>query len=76
MYFLSSGGLQNTGSSNGMCSSSEGQVYGRGADVDGMFAIMYAWYMPKDQPLEGSTGPVFGMVWYGTVWGVIPYHTM
>lgn len=36
-----------------MCSSSTGQVYARGATYNGKFAIMYAWYMPKDSPSTG-----------------------
>ncbi|KAF2993593.1 hypothetical protein E8E13_001038 [Curvularia kusanoi] len=47
------GGLNPTGSSNGMCSSSTGQVYARAATYNGKFAIMYSWYMPKDSPSTG-----------------------
>lgn len=36
-----------------MCSSSTGQVYARGGTYNGRFAIMYAWYMPKDSPSTG-----------------------
>lgn len=38
-----SGGLKPTGSSNGHCSSSAGQVYARGAAHGEYFAIMYSW---------------------------------
>ena len=44
---MCSGGLSPTGSSNGGCSSSTGQVYARSASFNNAFAIMYAWYMPK-----------------------------
>ena len=48
-----SGGLETTGDSNGGCSSSTGQVYGRAATYNGTYAIMYSWYMPKDSPSSG-----------------------
>ncbi|KAF6803917.1 necrosis inducing protein [Colletotrichum musicola] len=48
-----SGGLSPTGSSNGGCSSSPGQVYARGASYNGAYAIMYSYYMPKDSPSTG-----------------------
>jgi hypothetical protein len=48
-----SGGLNPTGSSNGMCSSSTGQVYTRAGTYNGKFGIMYSWYMPKDSPSTG-----------------------
>ncbi|KAF5019925.1 hypothetical protein F66182_8048 [Fusarium sp. NRRL 66182] len=47
------GGLATSGSSNGGCSSSPGQVYARGKVYNGRYAIMYAWYMPKDSPSSG-----------------------
>ncbi|WQF81943.1 Putative necrosis inducing protein [Colletotrichum destructivum] len=47
------GGLKPTGSSNGGCSSSTGQVYARGASYNGAYAIMYSYYMPKDSPATG-----------------------
>ncbi|KAI0753416.1 necrosis inducing protein-domain-containing protein [Daedaleopsis nitida] len=47
------GGLKPTGSPEGGCSSSTGQVYVRSASANGAFAIMYAWYMPKDEPSSG-----------------------
>ncbi|XWW93648.1 hypothetical protein V2A60_001583 [Cordyceps javanica] len=49
-----SGGLKNTGAMNGHCSKSDGQVYVRGKSVSNdLFGIMYAWYMPKDQNVDG-----------------------
>ncbi|KAF4469247.1 necrosis inducing [Fusarium albosuccineum] len=47
------GGLSTSGSSNGGCSSSTGQVYARGKTYNGRYAIMYSWYMPKDSPSSG-----------------------
>ncbi|KAF2150629.1 NPP1-domain-containing protein [Myriangium duriaei CBS 260.36] len=47
------GGLAPTGSSNGGCSSSPGQVYARAGTHNGRYGIMYAWYMPKDEPSDG-----------------------
>lgn len=47
------GGLGTSGSSNGGCSSSTGQVYARAATYNGKYAIMYTWYMPKDEPSDG-----------------------
>lgn len=46
-------GLQTSGSPNGNCSSSTGQVYSRSAWHNGVWAIMYAWYFPKDSPSSG-----------------------
>lgn len=43
---FSSGGLSPTGSSNGGCSSSTGQVYARGAQYGNYYALMYSWYVP------------------------------
>jgi hypothetical protein len=48
-----SAGLDPTGGSSSMCSSSTGQVYARGGSYNGAFAIMYSWYMPKDSPSTG-----------------------
>ncbi|KAL0936342.1 necrosis inducing protein [Colletotrichum truncatum] len=49
-----SGGLKPTGSSTGGCKdNSKGQTYARGAKHGDKFAIMYAWYFPKDQPTDG-----------------------
>lgn len=53
MLTHNSGGLNPTGSSNGMCSSSTGQVYTRAGTYNGKFGIMYSWYMPKDSPSSG-----------------------
>ncbi|WYZ42361.1 hypothetical protein EsH8_VI_000060 [Colletotrichum jinshuiense] len=51
-----SGGLQDSGSSTGGCrDQSKGQTYARAGTVDGKTVIMYAWYFPKDQPLDGNT---------------------
>lgn len=50
---LPSGGLDISGSSNGGCSSSTGQVYARGGSYNGAYAIMYSYYMPKDSPSSG-----------------------
>ncbi|KZM20775.1 uncharacterized protein EKO05_0002620 [Ascochyta rabiei] len=47
------GGLATTGSSNGDCSSSTGQVYARAGTYSGKFGFMYSWYMPKDSPSAG-----------------------
>ncbi|TGO34144.1 hypothetical protein BHYA_0210g00010 [Botrytis hyacinthi] len=47
------GGLAPTGSENGDCSSSTGQVYVRGAQSGSYYGIMYSWYMPKDEPSNG-----------------------
>ncbi|PSR77406.1 necrosis inducing protein [Coniella lustricola] len=53
-----SAGLSPTGPSDGDCSSSTGQVYARAETYGGYYAIMYSWYMPKDEPneLEGALG--------------------
>ncbi|TGO57779.1 hypothetical protein BOTNAR_0194g00010 [Botryotinia narcissicola] len=58
------GGLAPTGSSNGMCSSSIGQVYVRGAQSGSYYGIMYSWYMPKDEP---STGIGHRHDWEGVI---------
>lgn len=50
---LSSGGLAPSGGSSDGCSSSTGQVYARAESYNNAFAIMYAWYMPKDSPSDG-----------------------
>lgn len=47
------GGLATSGSSNGGCSSSTGQVYARSGTYNGAYAIMYSWYFPKDSPSSG-----------------------
>ncbi|CAG8977560.1 hypothetical protein HYALB_00012999 [Hymenoscyphus albidus] len=48
-----SGGLQTSGSSNGKCGSSTGQVYVRSGESNGRTALMYSWYFPKDSPASG-----------------------
>ncbi|MBD0381806.1 NPP1 family protein [Paenibacillus sedimenti] len=45
-----SGGLQATGTHNSDCSSSTGQLYVRSGWYNGVWAIMYSWYFPKDYP--------------------------
>lgn len=53
-----SGGLSPSGSSTGGCKdTSKGQTYARIGSLDNSTAIMYSWYMPKDQTIDGvSTG--------------------
>ncbi|KAF8867396.1 putative NPP1 domain protein [Acephala macrosclerotiorum] len=46
-------GLKPTGATNGDCSSSTGQIYSRGTTYGDYYAIMYSWYMPKDEPSDG-----------------------
>lgn len=46
-------GLKTSGSHNGGCSSNIGQVYSRSDWYNGSWAIMYAWYFPKDNPSPG-----------------------
>lgn len=55
---LCSEGLSPTGDPAGDCTSSTGQIYTRSSSANGAFAIMYAWYWPKDEPsaLEGALG--------------------
>ncbi|KAI1341378.1 NPP1-domain-containing protein [Xylariaceae sp. FL0016] len=48
-----SGGLDPSGSSSGDCDSSTGQVYTRETTYNDTYAIMYSWYMPKDEPSTG-----------------------
>lgn len=48
-----SGGLNPSGARNGGCSSSTGQVYARYTTYNGVCAVMYAWYFPKDQVIAG-----------------------
>ncbi|GAB9476596.1 Necrosis-inducing protein [Globisporangium polare] len=47
-----SGGLNPTGSSDAGCKGSGygTQVYGRGVAYNGVYALMYSWYFPKDSP--------------------------
>lgn len=50
-----SGGLQDTGNVSAGCRDpNKGQIYARAAWHRGRFAIMYAWYFPKDQPTAGN----------------------
>lgn len=51
-------GLSPTGDPSGDCLTSTGQIYARSSVVGTSFAIMYAWYWPKDEPseLEGDLG--------------------
>ncbi|KAF2163143.1 hypothetical protein M409DRAFT_68752 [Zasmidium cellare ATCC 36951] len=48
-----SGGLNPTGDPTGDCLDSTGQVYSRSTTYNGAYAIMYAWYWPKDSPSTG-----------------------
>lgn len=49
------GGLDNTGSPSGGCNDpANGQTYVRGGWHNGRYAIMYAWYFPKDQISAGG----------------------
>ncbi|KAI8806712.1 necrosis inducing protein [Cladochytrium replicatum] len=50
------GGLKLGGATNGDCSSSPGQVYVRSGWYNGQWAMMYAWYMPKDQSTFAGAG--------------------
>ncbi|KAE9033148.1 hypothetical protein PR003_g26526 [Phytophthora rubi] len=47
-----SGGLQTSGSPRGRCRGSGygSQIYGRSTWFNGVWAIMYSWYFPKDAP--------------------------
>lgn len=47
---LYSAGLAPTGDPDGDCSSSTGQVYARAETYGDYYAIMYSWFMPKDEP--------------------------
>ncbi|RLN80249.1 hypothetical protein BBJ28_00020120 [Nothophytophthora sp. Chile5] len=48
-----SGGLKPTGSSSAGCKGSGwgSQIYGRSTWYNGVWAIMYSWYFPKDSPV-------------------------
>ncbi|KAJ5281995.1 npp1 domain-containing protein [Penicillium angulare] len=46
-------GLAPAGASDGDCSSSTGQIYVRGNSSGDYYALMYSWYMPKDEPSDG-----------------------
>ncbi|KAG9234897.1 putative NPP1 domain protein [Amylocarpus encephaloides] len=58
------GGLSPSGSSNGGCSSSTGQIYTRGTTYGNYYAVMYSWYFPKDSP---STGLGHRHDWEGVI---------
>lgn len=47
------GGLKPTGNPSSNCGHSTGQIYVRSGWYNGVFAIMYSWYMPKDEPSPG-----------------------
>ncbi|KAI9167940.1 Multifunctional cytochrome P450 monooxygenase af510 [Paramyrothecium foliicola] len=50
-----SGGLQDSGDMDGGCGDSDGQVYARGKTTnENLYAIMYAWYTPKDMNVDGG----------------------
>ncbi|KAF9694266.1 hypothetical protein EKO04_008081 [Ascochyta lentis] len=50
-----SGGLQDTGNVSAGCrDQSKGQLYARATWHKEKFAILYAWYFPKDQPNAGN----------------------
>lgn len=48
-----SGGLEASGAMDGHCSSSPGQVYVNMGQYRGECAVMYSWYFPKDQNVDG-----------------------
>ncbi|RLN48870.1 hypothetical protein BBJ28_00017289 [Nothophytophthora sp. Chile5] len=50
-----SGGLSPTGGESAGCKGSGygSQIYGRAVAYEGVYAFMYSWYMPKDEPLSG-----------------------
>ncbi|RLN61230.1 hypothetical protein BBP00_00005514 [Phytophthora kernoviae] len=50
-----SGGLKTHGSGSAGCRGSGygSQVYGRSTWYNGVWAIMYSWYFPKDSPVSG-----------------------
>lgn len=50
---LHSEGLPTSGKPNKDCGSSLGQIYARGTESNGRYAILYSWYMPKDSPSDG-----------------------
>ncbi|KAH8650987.1 putative NPP1 domain protein [Xylariales sp. PMI_506] len=64
-----SAGLAPTGEPDGDCSSSTGQVYARAESYNDAYAIMYSWYMPKDEPslLESLVGIGHRYDWEGIV---------
>ncbi|TYZ67363.1 hypothetical protein PybrP1_010466 [[Pythium] brassicae (nom. inval.)] len=50
-----SGGLKPSGSQSAGCKGSGHgtQVYGRAVAYNGVYALMYSWYFPKDSPFTG-----------------------
>ena len=66
-FSLNSKGLKNTGSPSGECGSNKGQVYTRAKVFPNSLAIMYAWYMPKDQPAHSATGSGHRHEWENAV---------
>lgn len=50
-----SGGLKLGGPENGDCTKSVGQVYSRHMEYKDYCALMYSWYMPKDQSTDLET---------------------
>ncbi|KXJ91091.1 necrosis inducing protein [Microdochium bolleyi] len=46
-------GLKTSGGASSGCSKNLGQVYARGGQYNGRYAIMYGWYFPKDSPSPG-----------------------
>uniref|UniRef100_M4BKV0 Nep1-like protein n=1 Tax=Hyaloperonospora arabidopsidis (strain Emoy2) TaxID=559515 RepID=M4BKV0_HYAAE len=64
-------GLQNSGWPSGMCKGSGHgtQVYGRSTWIKGKFAIMYAYFSPKQQTTHGQNhryGRDYAIVWLAT----------
>lgn len=59
-----SGGLKPSGGPSANCSHSTGQIYARSGWYQGVWAIMYSWYFPKDEP---STGIGHRHDWEGAV---------
>ncbi|KAF1785067.1 Necrosis inducing protein [Phytophthora cactorum] len=59
-----SAGLKGTGPSDGECEGSVlgSQVYSRSTWYEDKWAIMYAWYFPKDMQNVGLIKRVFGMI--------------
>src|SRR5690606_27290374 len=61
--------LAPSGGSSSGCISSPGQVYSRAAWYNGVYSIMYSWYMPIDSPASGlghRHGWAAGVVWIDT----------
>ncbi|KAH9862979.1 hypothetical protein J1614_010708, partial [Plenodomus biglobosus] len=63
-----SGGLEDSGDVRGGCrDTNKGQTYARAAWHNGRFAILYAWYWPKDQPMSGQVVGGHRHDWESTV---------